>query len=62
MAVFFSFMAYGLWGFIALPEPWRWLAFIAAFLVGGTSSMIVFKRLASEEQRKNDLEARLHND
>lgn len=62
IVVFFAAMGAGLWGFAALTAPWNWLSFVAAFLVGGVASMMLFKRLATDEQRKEDLEARLHND
>ncbi|MEL6542575.1 MAG: hypothetical protein AAFP79_00245 [Pseudomonadota bacterium] len=62
MVVFFSFMGLGLWGFASFSDPWGWLAFVAAFLVGGTLSQLVFKRFATPEQIKADLESRLHND
>ena len=59
---FFGVMALGLLGFFTLPNPWNFLALAAAFVVGGGASMTVFKRLASEDQIKADLEARLNND
>lgn len=62
MLIFFTAMALGLWGFVALAFPWSFLAFGAAFLIGGVASMWSFKKLATEKQRKDDLEARLFND
>lgn len=62
MVVFFGFMGLGLWGLAALIDPWGWAAFIAAFGIGGVSSRLVFKRFATHEQVKAELEARLHND
>ncbi|MEM1194922.1 MAG: hypothetical protein AAGH57_02365 [Pseudomonadota bacterium] len=61
-AVFFSFMGLGLWGLAVLSGLWGWIAFIAAFLIGGSGAMYVFKRFATHEQVKADLEARLRND
>jgi len=60
--IFFGFVGLGFWGLSALPSPWNWIAVVAAFLVGGSASMIVFKRLATPDQIKADLESRLHND
>ncbi len=62
MIVFFGAIGLGLWGFALFPDPWGWLAFIAAFVVGGSASMLVFKRFAIKQQIKDDLEARLKND
>ncbi|MDJ0977360.1 MAG: hypothetical protein QNI87_02375 [Erythrobacter sp.] len=56
--VFFGFMALGLWGLASLATPWNWVALLGAFLIGGSGSMIVFKRLATDKQIKEDLEAR----
>jgi hypothetical protein len=60
--VFFAGMGLGLWGFIALDTPWNFAAFIGAFLVCAPLSMWSFARLATPEQRKADLVARLFND
>ncbi|MEL7446962.1 MAG: hypothetical protein AAGK02_14320 [Pseudomonadota bacterium] len=60
--IFFAFVALGLWGFFTLPMAWGVTSIVVAFLVGGTLSMISFKRLATEKQIKDDLEARLFND
>ncbi|MEM9502205.1 MAG: hypothetical protein AAF941_10230 [Pseudomonadota bacterium] len=60
--LFLGMVALGLWGFAVLDDPWGWIAFGTAFLVGGVASMIAFKRLATHEQIKEDLEARLRND
>ena len=60
--VFFAAMVPGIWGFVVLDSPWNFVAMFAAFLIGGAGSMWSFKRLATEQQRKDDLEARLFND
>ncbi|MBV7267310.1 hypothetical protein [Erythrobacter ani] len=62
MTVFFGFMGMGLWGFVSLPLGWGIASLVAAFLAGGSLSMLVFERLASEEQRTAYLKARLFND
>lgn len=59
--VFFGAMALGLWGFFELSLEWGIASFIGAFVIGGTASMIVFKRLASDQQIKDDLEARWYD-
>ena len=59
---FFSAMALGLLGFFTLATPWNFIALGVAFVLGGSASMAVFRRLANEDQIKADLEARLHND
>ncbi len=59
---FFSAMALGLLGFFTLATPWNFVALGAAFVLGGSASMAVFKRLANEGQIKADLDARLRND
>ena len=62
MALFFGGIGVGLWAFQALNEPWNWVSFLGAFLIGGVASMVAFRKLANASQRKADLEARLHND
>lgn len=62
MMLFFGCAGLGLWALAVLPSPWNWIALVAAFLIGGSASMLIFKRLATDEQIKADLEARLHND
>lgn len=62
LGIFLGIMALGLWGLAVLPGMWGWAAIMVAFLVGGTASMTAFKRLATKQQIKDDLEARLHND
>ena len=56
--VFFLFMIPGMW--FALTDLWGlgllWL--IAAFLVGGLLSRLVFKRIATKEQIREELEHR----
>lgn len=60
--VFLGAMGFGLWGLVSLPNPWGWLAIVAAFLIGGITSQTLFKRFATKQQIMDDLEARLHND
>ncbi|MEM6907234.1 MAG: hypothetical protein AAF494_01030 [Pseudomonadota bacterium] len=60
--VFFGAIALGVWGFIELSLGWGIASLVAAFLIGSAASGRVFKRLASDQQIKDDLEARLHND
>ncbi|MEM8726223.1 MAG: hypothetical protein AAGE86_11945 [Pseudomonadota bacterium] len=60
--LFFTAMALGLWGFLALPLLWGVLCLVVGFLIGGIASMVAFKRLATEKQIKEDLEARLIDD
>lgn len=62
VGIFLGTLALGLWGLAVLPGLWGWAAFVIAFLVGGAASMTAFKRLATKQQIKDDLEARLHND
>ena len=59
---FFSAAGAGLFGFLILTPPLNWAAMLAGFLVGGIGSMVLFRRFATESQRRADLEARLHND
>ena len=59
---FFVPMGAGLWGLVQLPFWWGVGAFIVGFFVGSVLSRAVFKRLASEQQIKEDLTARLFND
>lgn len=47
---------------IALKSWWGAAIFVAFFLVGSVVGRLLFKRLASERQIRDDLEARLHND
>ena len=62
MIAFFGCVGLGLWGLAVLPGPWGWIALVVAFVIAGVASMLIFKRLATHEQIKADLEARLHYD
>ena len=57
-----AFGAAGLWAFVALPLVPGILAFAGLFFLGSLLGIYVFKRTATAEQIKQDLEARLHND
>lgn len=52
----------GLWALMVLPGWWGVASFIAVFFTGGTVAHIVFKRMATTEQIREDLQARLLND
>ncbi|MEM6826619.1 MAG: hypothetical protein AAF553_01600 [Pseudomonadota bacterium] len=60
--LFVGFFGLGLWGLVRLAEPWGLLALIGGFVAGGVTSRLIFKRFATPEEVKAELEARLHND
>ena len=62
LLVFFTSIGGGLWGLVTLPSPWSFVALGGGFLAGAVLSRLVFKGLATHDQRIADLEYRLHND
>lgn len=58
----FAFAGFGIWAFLVLPFWWGILAFVLLVLLGSLLGAIVFKRFATPQQVKDDLEARLHQD
>ena len=57
-----AFGALGLWAFVAWPLWAGVPAFVGLFVLGSILGSILFKRLATDKQIRDDLEARLHND
>ncbi|HMB77593.1 MAG TPA: hypothetical protein VKN76_14430 [Kiloniellaceae bacterium] len=56
------FAGLGLWAFLRFPFWPGLLAFVALCLIGALLASWLFKRFATADQIKADLEARLHND
>ncbi|ANC50530.1 hypothetical protein CP97_14844 [Aurantiacibacter atlanticus] len=59
---FFSFVIPGMWYFLSHDGTAGWLALFGSFFAGALSAHWLFKRLATEDQRREDLTARLFND
>jgi len=57
-----AFTALGLWNYLNWPGIAGLAAFIALFLIGSLLADTVFNRIATEDQIKQDLQARLDND
>ncbi len=56
-----AFSAIGLWCFVLWPGWLGFGAFAGLFIVGSALSSALFKRHATKEQIKEDLEARLYD-
>lgn len=61
-SIAFAFGAAGLWAFGALPGWWALAGFIGLFFAGSVLAHLVFKKIATPEQIREDLEARLQSD
>ncbi|WP_340588732.1 hypothetical protein [Erythrobacter alti] len=59
---FFVFVIPGFWYFFSHNGISAWLVLIGCFILGNIAARLVFKRLATDKQRREDLTARLFND
>ena len=59
---FFAFVIPGFWYFFSHDGAAAWLVLFGCFILGNLAARWVFKRLATEEQLREDLTARLFND
>ena len=60
--VSFAFVLSGMAILLIRVDAVGFAAFILLFVTGGALATWIFKRIASPEQIRMDLEARLHND
>jgi hypothetical protein len=58
----FIFATFGLAIWMTWPSWFGLVAFIGVFWLGSIIGTVLFKRLATPRQIREDLEARLHND
>ena len=56
------FAVVGLWAFVVWPLWLGLIVFVAVFFIGSCLGTYLFKRYATPDQVREDLEARLHND
>lgn len=61
-AVVFAFCLLGLYAFVTLPVWQGALAFFGFAVFGSLAAQLVFKRTASSEEIREDLEARVRGD
>lgn len=52
----------GIAGYLLLPFPWDVVVLLVSWIGGGIISTIIFKRIATAEEIRADLKARLDND
>lgn len=58
----FGFLLFGMFMWVILPNTLGLIVFILCGLVGAMVGTIIFKKQASEQQIKEDLQNRLNND
>jgi hypothetical protein len=57
----FAAMLAALAGFMILPSPWDWIVPFAILLTGGILAEHLFRRLATPDIIRDDLEDRVRN-
>lgn len=58
----FGFLLFGMFMWVILPNTLGLIVFILCGFVGAMVGTIIFKKQASEQQIKEDLQNRLNND